>query len=65
MRWLADESLNNDIVRGLHRRKPALDIVSVQEAGLAGMDAPSLLDWAAAQDRVLITHDVSTMTAYA
>lgn len=29
------------------------------------MDDPSLLAWAAAQDHVLITHDVSTMTAYA
>ena len=65
MRWLADENLNNDIVRGLRRRKPDLDIVRVQDAGLSGMDDPSLLAWAAAQDRVLITHDVSTMTAYA
>ena len=65
MRWLADENLNKDIVRGLLRRKPDLDIVRVQDAGLSGMDDPSLLAWAAAQDRVLITHDVSTMTAYA
>ena len=47
------------------RRKPELDIVRVRDAGLSGMDDPSLLAWAAAQDRVLITHDVSTMTAYA
>lgn len=65
MRWLADENLNKDIVRGLRRRKPALDIVRVQDVGLSGMDDPSLLAWAAEEDRVLITHDVSTMTAYA
>ena len=65
MRWLADENLNKDIVRGLLRRKPDLDIVRVQDAGLSGLDDPSLLAWAAAEDRVLITHDVSTMTAYA
>ena len=65
MRWLADENLNNDIVRGLLRRKPDLDIVRARDAGLSGMDDPALLAWAAAQDRVVITHDVSTMTAYA
>ena len=65
MRWLAGENLNNDIVRGLIRRKPDLDIVRVQDAGLSGVDDPALLAWAAAQGRRLITHDVSTVTAYA
>jgi hypothetical protein len=65
VRWLADENLNKDIVRGLRRRKPDLDIVRVQDVGLSGSDYPSLLAWTAAQDRVPITHDVSTMTAYA
>ena len=37
----------------------------MQDVGLSGVDDASLLAWAAAQDRVLITHDVSTMTAYA
>ncbi len=37
----------------------------MQDAGLTGMDDSSLLVWAAGQDRVLITHDVSTMTAHA
>ncbi len=65
MRRLADENLNNDIVRGLLRRKPDLDILRVQDVGLTGVDDPSLLARAAAEDRVLITHDVSTLTAYA
>jgi hypothetical protein len=55
VRWLADENLNKDIVRGLLRRRPNLDIVKVQDAGLSGMDDSSLLVWAAGQDRVLIT----------
>ena len=65
MRWLADENLNNDIVRGLCRRKPDLDIVRVQDTGLSGVDDLALLAWAAARNRVLITHDVSTVTAFA
>jgi hypothetical protein len=38
VRWLAGGNLNNDIVRGLLRRKPDFDIVRVQDAGLSGVD---------------------------
>ena len=61
----ADENFNNDIVRGLLRRKPNLDIVRLQEAGLSGANDPSVLEWAAQECRILLTHDVSTMTRYA
>ena len=61
----ADENFNNDIVRGLLRRRPNLDIVIAQEAGLSGADDPSILEWAAREGRVLLTHDVSTITHYA
>ena len=65
LRLLADENLNNDIVRGLMRRKPDLDLVRVQDVGLSGADDPAVLDWAAQRGRVLLTHDVSTITRYA
>jgi len=42
-----DENLNNDIVRGLLRRVPELDLVRVQDAGLRGADDPDVLKWAA------------------
>ena len=58
----ADENFNNDIVRGLLRRKPDLDIVRVQDAGLSGADDPTVLEWAAQERRILLTHDVSTIT---
>ena len=61
----ADENLNNNIVRGLLRRKADIDIVRIQDVGLSGMDDPTLLEWAAQQGRVLLTHDVSTITKYA
>ena len=61
----ADENFNNDIVRGALRRKPDLNIVRVQDAGLSGADDPAVLEWAAQQLRVLFTHDVSTMTYHA
>jgi len=65
LRWLADENFNNDIVRGLRRRNPKIDLVRAQDAGLTKFDDERLLDWAAKHDRVLLTHDVSTITAYA
>jgi hypothetical protein len=65
LRLAADENLNNNIVRGLLRRQPELDIVRVQDVGLSGADDPTVLEWAAQEGRVLLTHDVSTVTRYA
>lgn len=60
----ADENFN-DIVRGVLRRNPDVAIVRVQDAGLSRADDPTVLEWAAQTERVLLTHDVSTMTSYA
>lgn len=64
-RFAADENFNNRIVRGLLRRRPDLDIVRVQDAGLAGADHPTILNWAAQKGRVLLTHEADTMAAFA
>jgi Domain of unknown function (DUF5615) len=61
----ADENFNNDIVRGLRRRQPDVDILRIQDVGLSGADDPTVLAWAAQEGRVLQTHDVSTITHYA
>jgi hypothetical protein len=61
----ADENLNSDIVRGLLRRKPDIDIVRIQDVGLSGADDPTVLEWAAHEGRILLTHDVTTMTHHA
>jgi hypothetical protein len=67
MRLAADENFNFPIVRGLRRRRPWLDIVRVQDAGLEGADDPTVLDWAAREGRILLTHDIATISqpAYA
>ena len=59
--FATDENFNNDIVRGLLRRKPDLNIVRVQDAGLSGAEDSAVLEWAAQQGRVIFTHDASTM----
>ena len=61
----ADENFNNDIVRGLLRKNPRLDIVRVQDVGLRGADDPAILEWAANESRIVLTHDAATMTYYA
>jgi hypothetical protein len=65
LKFVADENFNNDIVRGLLRRNPNLNIVRVQDAGLSGAKDPAVLDWAAREGRVVLTHDVSTLTHFA
>ena len=52
-------------VRGLLRRNPKLDIVRVQDVGLSGADDPSVLEWAADQGRIVVTHDISTLAKHA
>lgn len=65
MKFLADENFDNTIVRGLLRRQPDIDIVRVQDVVLSGKDDATVLEWAAQEDRILLTHDVATITRYA
>ncbi len=65
MRLLTDENFNGAILRGLVRRLPELDIVRVQDVGLIHTDDPDILEWAANEGRILLTHDVATITMYA
>lgn len=65
MRLLTDENFNGAILRGLVRRLPKLDIVRVQDVGLMNTDDPQILEWAASEGRILLTHDVTTITMYA
>ena len=62
---IADENFNNDIVRGLLRRNPNLDIIRVQDVGLRGEEDSVILEWAANEGRVVLTHDAATMAYFA
>ncbi|HWJ36415.1 MAG TPA: DUF5615 family PIN-like protein [Steroidobacteraceae bacterium] len=65
IRLLADENFDYDIVRGMLRRRPELDLIRVQSVGLSETPDPEILAWAAEAHRVLLTHDVNTMTRFA
>ena len=64
IRFLADEDVRGSIIQGLHSREPSIDIIDVKTAELRGRKDPELLEIAADQGRILITHDRNTMTAY-
>jgi predicted nuclease of predicted toxin-antitoxin system len=63
--FLADENFKRQIVSGLLRRNPSIDIIRVQDAGLTGTPDPALLDWAATNRRIVLTHDVQTLVGFA
>ncbi|MDX2213999.1 MAG: DUF5615 family PIN-like protein [Oculatellaceae cyanobacterium bins.114] len=65
LRLLSDENFNGDIVRGLFLRQPTLDLLRVQDVGLRKVDDPAILDWAASNGRILLTHDRATMPDFA
>ncbi len=64
-KFLADEDLNNRIVRGVRRRSETIDIVRVHEVGLLGEPDPVVLEWAANEQRIVLTHDAATMIGFA
>ena len=59
--FLADENFNFPIVKGLRLLEPAIDILRVQDTEIAEADDPIVLAFALRQNRVLITHDISTI----
>jgi predicted nuclease of predicted toxin-antitoxin system len=65
IKFVVDEDFDNRVVRGLLRRLSDLDIIRIQDTPLSGVEDSAILEWAAQQRQVLLTHDVSTMTRYA
>ena len=47
LKLVSDENFNADILRGLYRRRPDLDVVRVQDVGLSATPDPGILAWAA------------------
>ena len=65
LRLLSDENFNSDIIRGLFLRQPNLDLLRVQDIGLQQVDDPTILAWAANNERIILTHDRATMPDFA
>jgi predicted nuclease of predicted toxin-antitoxin system len=65
LRLATDADFHGPLHRALLRHQPDLDLVRVQEAGLRTASDPEVLEWAASEGRILLTHDRKTMTKFA
>src|SRR4249920_1616724 len=65
LRLASDADVNGEILRGLRRRLPEIDVVRVQDALPEGALDAAVVAWAAAENRILITNDRNTMLAVA
>jgi hypothetical protein len=65
LRLLSDADFDGRILDGLARRLPDLDVLRVQDAFPPRTLDTTVLHRAAAEGRVLVTHDVNTMVGFA
>ena len=64
-RFLADHDLNDRISGGVLRREPAVDWVRLRDVLPPDTPDTQVLEHAAATGRIIVSHDVNTMTAAA
>ncbi len=64
VRFQADANLDMTIVRGLRRIQPSIDFQSAEEASLRGVSDPVVLELAAREGRILVSHDKTTIPTH-
>jgi len=64
-RFLADNDLTEAIPCGLMRREPSIEFRRLRELGMASRSDAQVLEYAAAEGLVIVSHDVNTMTGQA
>jgi hypothetical protein len=64
LRILADEHIDGDVGSGLLRRGADVEYERVQDFGLTGAPDPLILEWAAANRFIVLTHDRKTMPTF-
>ena len=64
-RFLANHDLTEAIVVGLLRREPAVEFLRLREWGMADRPDEEVLEHAAREGLLIVSHDVNTMTANA
>jgi len=63
-RFQADADLQYTIVKAVRQREPSIDFASAVDSGLAGASDPEILERAAQEGRILVSHDRRTMLAH-
>jgi hypothetical protein len=61
IRFQADADLNERILSGVVRQVPEIDFRTSTSAGLRGLHDSDVLELAARENRLLVTHDWETM----
>ena len=61
VQFQADADLNQAIVTGVIRRQPDINFQTATEANLKGLQDSEVLALSAKQQRILVTHDRTTM----
>jgi hypothetical protein len=64
-RFLADADVRRATVRGVLQLAPAAEFVSVRSLGMAAAHDRDILEYAAANQWIVVSHDVHTMSKYA
>lgn len=64
-RFMADHDLNEHIVSGVLRREPLIEFVRARGLGLDARPDAEVLERAARDGLIVVSHDVNTMTAEA
>jgi len=63
IRFQADADLNEVIIDGVRRREPAIDFQTANDVDLRGLTDFEVLEIAARENRILVSHDFKTMPA--
>lgn len=65
LRLMTDEDFNGRIIRGVLRVLPELDLLRVHDVDLLSTPDAEVLEAAATDGRILLTHDAKTMPEWA
>jgi len=63
IRFQADADLNDVIIAGVRRREPEIDFLTATDVDLRGLADFEVLEIAARENRILVSHDFKTMPA--
>jgi len=61
LRLASDADVHGEIIRGLRRPLPEIDLARAQDALPVGVPDSAVLDWTTSENWVLITNDRNTM----
>ena len=64
-RFLADQDFNEHVIQGVWRLEPAVQFLRLRDVGLDEKSDSEVLEYAAKENWIVISHDVNTMSAEA